>query len=71
MWRLQDRVLYRALVDRLKLKLPEDLQGRETHDEFERRPHQNPDNTYDDHFCMFTLFELLYSAFALVMNGPE
>ncbi|MBQ9055502.1 RNA-directed DNA polymerase [Rhodococcus sp. (in: high G+C Gram-positive bacteria)] len=46
MWRLQDRVLYRALVDRLKLKLPEDLQGRETHDEFERRPHQNPDNIF-------------------------
>ena len=48
MWRLQDRVLYRALVERLRAKLPHELQQRRSHDEFERHPYDNPDNAFID-----------------------
>ncbi|ATI36400.1 hypothetical protein CPI83_29830 (plasmid) [Rhodococcus sp. H-CA8f] len=45
-WRLQDRVLYRALVERLRLQLPIELQGRRPHSEFEAAPYENQDNKY-------------------------
>lgn len=46
LWRLQDRVLYRALAERLRLKLPAHLQKRVSHDEFTQSPHLNQDNDY-------------------------
>lgn len=45
-WRMQDRVLYRALVERLRLQLPIELQSRRPHSEFEAAPYENQDNTY-------------------------
>lgn len=48
MWRLQDRVLYRALTDRLRVKLPEQLQQRGSHADFEAMPYNNELNTYID-----------------------
>lgn len=45
-WRLQDRVFYRALTERIRAQLPGELQQRGTHADFEKAPHDNPANEY-------------------------
>lgn len=45
-WRLQDRVLYRALTQRLASSLPEQFRSRISHSEFARMPLDNADNHF-------------------------
>ncbi|ULD38925.1 RNA-directed DNA polymerase [Rhodococcus qingshengii] len=45
-WRLEDRVFYRALVERLRRQLPTALQSRRTHADFESAPYENDANEY-------------------------
>ncbi|MGE2772572.1 RNA-directed DNA polymerase [Rhodococcus sp. 1.20] len=45
-WRLQDRVFYSALVERLRLQLPNELQKRRSHAKFEAAPYANDVNEY-------------------------
>lgn len=46
LWRLQDRVLYRALADHLRAQLPDRVSNRLEHEEFERAPLADPENMY-------------------------
>lgn len=45
-WRLQDRVLYRALTQRLSASLPEQVRLRPSHAEFASLPLSNPDSRF-------------------------
>ncbi|SDD26328.1 RNA-directed DNA polymerase [Rhodococcus tukisamuensis] len=46
LWRLQDRVLYRALTDRIRLQLPGHLQTRMQHIDFVKQPFDKSANVY-------------------------
>lgn len=46
LWRLQDRVLYRALTNLVAVSLPEQCRSRIAHSDFEQKPLENSDNNY-------------------------
>ncbi|MFD4932836.1 RNA-directed DNA polymerase [Peribacillus butanolivorans] len=46
LWRLQDRIYYRALTERLRPQMPPELQQRGSHTAFETLPYENERNEF-------------------------